>query len=224
MNDVNEKTQERKGIMKKRWNINQTGVVLVDVQGDFTLIRQGSLAVEKTDQPYIEKVAAATREFYSQGLKVFATQDFHPENHVSFYTSHKDKAPYDTIEIEGRSQILWPPHCVKGTRNAEVLIDNNLFTAIVQKGTRPDFDSYSGFFDDGGVKTGLDDKLKFQGLTTLIIYGLATDYCVKATAMDALECGYEVFLLENLCRGVAEETTRSALEEMKSAGIKTVFS
>jgi len=210
--------------MEKLWQKDQTGVVVVDIQGDFTLLKQGSLAVEKTDQAYIDKVVDVTRKFYAKGYKLFATQDFHPENHVSFYTNHDNKAPYDIIEIEGRPQVLWPPHCVKGTQNAEVLIENSLFTAVVQKGTRPDYDSYSGFFDDGGAKTGLDDILRSHGLTTLIIYGLATDYCVMATAMDALKSGYTVFLMEDLCRGVEQETTRTAFEKMRSAGIKTVFS
>jgi len=210
--------------MEKLWQKDQTGVVVVDIQGDFTLLKQGSLAVEKTDQAYIDKVVDVTRKFYAKGYKLFATQDFHPENHVSFYTNHDNKAPYDIIEIEGRPQVLRPPHCVKGTQNAELLIENSLFTAVVQKGTRPDYDSYSGFFDDGGAKTGLDDILRSHGLTTLIIYGLATDYCVMATAMDALKSGYTVFLMEDLCRGVEQETTRTAFEKMRSAGIKTVFS
>ncbi len=210
--------------METLWQKNQTGVVVVDIQGDFTLVKQGSLAVEKTDQAYIDKVVDVTRKFYDKGYKLFATQDFHPHDHVSFYTNHDQKAPYDIIEIEGRPQVLWPPHCVKGTRNAEVLIENSLFTAVVQKGTRPDYDSYSGFFNDGGAKTGLDDIIRSHGLTTLIIYGLATDYCVMATAMDALKSGYKVFLMEDLCRGVEQETTRSALEKMRRAGIQTVFS
>jgi len=210
--------------METAWHTDQTGVVVVDVQGDFTGLKQGSLAVEKTDQAYIDKVVEVTQKFYSKGYKLFATQDFHPENHISFYTNHDNKAPYDTIEIDGRSQVLWPPHCVTGTQNAEVLIDNSLFTAIVQKGTRPDYDSYSGFFDDGGAKTDLDDILRSHGLTTLIMYGLATDYCVMATAMDALASGYSVFLMEDLCRGVERETTRSALEKMRSAGVEMISS
>ncbi|MCD4721387.1 MAG: bifunctional nicotinamidase/pyrazinamidase [Desulfobacula sp.] len=199
---------------------NQTGVIVVDIQGDFTLFKHGSLAVQQTDQSYIDKVVAATKQLKSKGHKIFATQDFHPENHISFYTSHKDKTPYETIEIDGRSQILWPPHCVQGTENADILIDNTLFTAIIQKGMNPKYDSYSGFFDDNGIKTGLDNILKSHQVDTLIVYGLATDYCVKATAMDAVKSGYGVFLIEELCKGVSEDTTESALKEMISAGIK----
>ncbi len=205
-------------------NIDQTGVIVVDVQGDFTFFKQGSLAVQDTDQSYIDKVLAATRQLKNKGCKIFATQDFHPENHISFYTSHKDKAPYETIEIEGRVQILWPPHCMQGTENSDILIDNDLFTAIVQKGMNPEYDSYSGFFDDGGMNTGLDDILKSYQVDTLIIYGLATDYCVKATAMDAIKSGFKVFLIEDLCKGVADDTNQLALQEMKSAGIKIMTS
>lgn len=201
-------------------NIDQTGVIVVDVQGDFTLFKQGSLAVQDTDQSYIDKVLAATKQLKNKGYKIFATQDFHPENHISFYTNHKNKGPYETIEIEGRTQILWPPHCVQGSENSDILIDKDLFTAIVQKGMNPKYDSYSGFFDDGGIKTGLGDILKSYQVNTLIVYGLATDYCVKATAMDAVKSGFKVFLIEDLCKGVADDTSQLAFKEMKSAGIK----
>lgn len=201
-------------------NIDQIGVIVVDVQGDFTLLKKGSLAVQDTYQSYIDKVLAATRQLKNKGYQIFATQDFHPENHISFYTNHKNKSPYDTIEIEGRTQILWPPHCVQGSKNVDILIDKDLFTAIIQKGMNPKYDSYSGFFDDGGIKTGLDDILKSYQVDTLIVYGLATDYCVKATAMDAVKSGFKVFLIESLCKGVADDTSQLALQEMKSAGIK----
>jgi len=202
--------------------IDQTGVIVVDVQGDFTLLKKGSLAVQDTDQSYIDDIIAATKQLKNKGYKIFATQDFHPPNHISFYTSHINKAPYDTIETEARIQILWPPHCVQGSENADILIDTGLFTSIIQKGMDPKYDSYSGFFDDGGMNTGLGDLLKSYQMNSLIIYGLATDYCVKATAMDAIKSGFKVILVEALCRGVAEDTTQSALKEMKAVGIKII--
>lgn len=201
---------------------DHTGGIVVDVQGDFTHLKQGSLAVQDTDQAYIDAVFFATKQLKSKGYKIFATQDFHPENHISFYTSHENKAVYETIAIDGRTQVLWPPHCVRGSENTDILIDTDLFTAIIQKGMNPKYDSYSGFFDDGGISTGLDDLLRSHDITTLVVYGLATDYCVKATAMDALESGFKVILVEGLCRGVAPDTTASALEEMRSAGIKII--
>ena len=190
------------------------------IQGDFTHLKQGALAVQGTDQAYIDKVLAATKKLKNIGYKMFATQDFHPSNHVSFYTSHKNEAPYESIEIEGRLQILWPPHCVQETENADILVDNGLFSAIIPKGMNPKYDSYSGFFNDGGIKTGLDDILRLHHVNTIIVYGLAMDYCVKATAIDAVKSGFKVILIEDLCKGVAEDTTKSTLKEMKSAGIK----
>ena len=203
---------------------NKTGVVVVDLQGDFTLLKQGSLAVQQTDQSYLDDVVDTINQFHSKGYKLFATQDFHPENHISFYTNHKNKKPYEAIEIEGRTQVLWPPHCIQGSENTRLLVDENLFIDIVQKGTDPGYDSYSGFFDDNGMKTGLEDCLKYHGLNTLVVFGLATDYCVKATAMDALGSGFKVILIKDLCRGVAAHTTTRALEEMAAAGVRIISS
>ena len=143
----------------------------------------------------------------------------HPADHISFYTNHAGKKPLDTIEIQGRTQVLWPPHCVQGTPNAEILVDDNLFTAIVKKGKDKRYDSYSGFQDDGGDQTELDAILKENGVNKLIVFGLATDYCVKATAIDAADAGYEVTVVEGLSKGVAPDTTASALDDMKAKGI-----
>jgi nicotinamidase/pyrazinamidase len=194
------------------------GAVVVDVQGDFTLWKGGSLAVSDSDEGYVRIVEDATRRLTENGFPAFATQDWHPADHVSFAINHPGKKPFDTIMINNRTQVLWPPHCVQGTKNAEVLIDNGLFRSIVQKGQNPDFDSYSGFRDDGGADTGLHDILRGARIEGLIIYGIATDYCVKATALDAVLYGYEVTVVTGLCRGVAFETSIQALDEMKSRG------
>ncbi len=204
-------------------NKETTGVLVVDVQGDFTEFKNGSLAVQDTGKSYLEKIEKVTNALKDKGLKLFATQDYHPQDHVSFYSNHRDKAILDAIRIDGRTQILWPPHCVRQTPNAEILLDNTLFEAIVKKGCDPRFDSYSGFFDDGGAPTGLDSILNSHSLETLVIYGLATDYCVKATAMDALASGFKVIVIEDLCKGVAKDTTNAALKEMANAGIQNRF-
>lgn len=195
------------------------GVIVVDVQGDFTELKDGSLAVGGTDQNYLYAVDKATRIFKERGYKIFATQDWHPENHISFYTNSPGRQPFELIEINGRSQVLWPPHCVQGSGNADLLLDEKLFDDIVQKGTDPNYDSYSGFQDDGGKKTRLDKILKSFDIDKLVIFGLATDYCVKATAQDALDNGYKVVVIESFCKGVAPDTTVDALEEMKNQGI-----
>jgi nicotinamidase/pyrazinamidase len=214
------------GFVKDSENISlageKAGVIVVDVQGDFTVWKQGSLAVPGTDQAFVTKVENATKELARKGILVFATQDWHPSDHVSFHTNHSGKEPFQTIEIDGRTQILWPPHCVQGTRNARVLVDNDLFLAIVKKGKNPKYDSYSGFQDDGGAKTEMDRIIKRNGIKKVIVYGIATDYCVKATAVDAADAGYEVVVVEGLCKGVAPDTTKAALQEMKEKGIRIV--
>lgn len=198
------------------------GVIVVDVQGDFTTARSGSLAVEGTDQSFIDRIEQATAALNRKGCLIFATQDWHPSDHISFYTNHSGKKPFDVLRVDGRTQVLWPPHCVQNTENAEVLLDKKIFQAIVKKGMDKRFDSYSGFKDEGGAATEMDRVLREHGIGELIVYGIATDYCVKATAIDAAEAGYHVTVIEGLCKGVAPETTAVAIQEMKNRGIKVV--
>ena len=195
------------------------GVIVVDVQGDFTTLKNGSLACGGTDKAYVDKVEDATKALSKKGYLVFATQDWHPADHMSFFSNHTGKKPFEAIQIEGRTQVLWPVHCVQGTENARILVDNNLFMAVVKKGKDTRYDSYSGFQDDGGARTEMDSILKRNGIQKLFVYGIATDYCVKATAIDAAEAGYDVTVVESLCRGVAPETSTKALQEMKGKGI-----
>ena len=200
----------------------KVGVIVVDMQGDFTTWKNGSLAANGTDQVFVEKVEKATRMLKKRGYPIFATQDWHPVEHVSFYPNHAGKEPFEAIQLEGRTQVLWPPHCVQETENAKILLNQNLFVSIVQKGKDKRYDSYSGFQDDGGNKTEMDQILKKNGIKALIIYGIATDYCVKATAIDAADAGYKVTVVEGLSKGVAPDTTARALEEMKAKGITLV--
>ncbi len=195
------------------------GIIVVDVQGDFTRFKDGSLAVEGTDEAYVRSVESATKRLKDMGYPIYATQDWHPKEHLSFYTNHKGKKPFDVIKLNNKDQVLWPPHCVQDTPGAEILIDKGLIKTIVKKGMDPNFDSYSGFQDDGGKKTGLDQMLKADGIRKLVIYGIATDYCVKATAVDGVNAGYKVIVVKGLCRGVATDTSNKALEEMKEKGI-----
>jgi nicotinamidase/pyrazinamidase len=194
------------------------GVIVVDVQGDFTLWKNGSLAVPGSDEAYVKKVEEAARCLKRAGMVLFASQDWHPAEHVSFYTNHPGQKPFAALSLDGRTQVLWPPHCVQGTENARVLPDNNLFLAIVKKGQDPRYDSYSAFQDDGGAQTEMDSILKRNQIGTLVVFGIATDYCVRATVLDAIAAGYKVILIEDLCRGVAPDTSAKALEEMKKKG------
>ncbi len=197
----------------------KTGVIVVDVQGDFTKLKNGSLAVDETDQSYIKAVEENTKRLKDTGFPIYATQDWHPAKHISFFTNHQGKKAFDVIKLHGKEQILWPPHCVQNTPGAEILLDKKLFKAIVRKGMDPQYDSYSGFRDDGGKKTDLDPLLKKAGIRKLVVHGIATDYCVRATALDAVAAGYKVVLIETLCRGVAPDTSQKAIEEMKAKGI-----
>ena len=195
------------------------GVIVVDLQGDFTTWKKGTLAVDGADEAYVRKVARATALFREKGFLIYGTQDWHPLGHISFAGSHPGGKPFEAVRVDGRARVLWPDHCVQGTDGAQVLLDNNIFQAIVKKGQDPKFDSYSGFQDDGGAGTGLDALLKAAGVKKLVVYGLATDYCVAATAVDGAANGYKVVVIESLCRGVAPDTTMKALEAMKAKGI-----
>jgi len=194
-------------------------VIVVDVQGDFTTAKKGTLAVPDTDDKFLKKVSDATVKLKKQGIVIYGTQDWHPADHISFATNHPGKKPFEAVQIDGRTHVLWPPHCVQNTEGAKVLVNNNLFQTIVKKGQNSKFDSYSGFQDDGGAKTEMDNILKAAGVKKLIIYGIATDYCVKATAIDAATNGYKVVVIDDLSKGVAPDTTAKALEEMKAKGI-----
>jgi nicotinamidase/pyrazinamidase len=195
------------------------GVNVVDIQGDFTKLKKGFLAVEGTDEAYVKAVYENTKKLKVAGVPIYATQDWHPVNHASFFTNHKGKKAFEVIKLHGKDQVLWPPHCVQNTPGAEILLDKELFKAIVRKGTDPQYDSYSGFQDDGGKKTNMDALLKQDKINKVIIYGIATDYCVRATSLDAIAAGYKVIVIKNLCRGIAPDTSQKALDEMKSKGV-----
>jgi nicotinamidase/pyrazinamidase len=195
------------------------GVIVVDIQGDFTKLKNGSLAVDGTDEAYIKAAEENTKKLKKAGYPIFATQDWHPANHASFFTNHKGKKAFDVIKLHGKDQVLWPPHCVQKTPGAEILLDKKLFTAVVKKGMDSQYDSYSGFHDDGGKKTDMDKLLKKEKINKVVVYGIATDYCVRATALDAVAAGYKVIMIKNLSRGVAPDTSQKYIDEMKAKGI-----
>lgn len=195
------------------------GVIVVDIQGDFTKVKNGSLAVDGTDEAYIKAVEENTKKLKEAGFPIYATQDWHPKNHASFFTNHKGKKAFEVIKLHGKDQVLWPPHCVQKSPGAEILLDKKLFKAVVKKGMDSQYDSYSGFQDDGGKKTDMDKLLKKEKINKVVVYGIATDYCVRATALDAVAAGYKVIMIKNLSRGVAPDTSQKAIDEMKAKGI-----
>lgn len=196
-----------------------TAINVVDIQCDFTELHNGTLAVPGTDRFYLELVNRVTRKLRDRGYPVIATQDWHPRDHVSFFTSHPGRKALEKVLILGREQVLWPPHCVQHSEGARILLDSGLFDAAVQKGTKAQYDSYSGFKDDGGNRTPLHAILQQWGVSRLLIYGLATDFCVRFTALDARDLGYQVCVVKDLCRGITSEGTQRALQDMEARGV-----
>ena len=154
-----------------------------------------------------------------------ATQDWHPPNHGSFASNHPGKKPGETITLLGLEQILWPDHCVQGTRGAQFhhKLDLSNVSRVFQKGTNSDIDSYSGFFDNGHLQaTGMEDYLRQTGVSGVSLVGLATDYCVKFTALDAFELGFNTSVITDGTRAVNLDPSDydRAVQEMKHKGIK----
>ncbi len=195
-------------------------LILVDIQSDF--LPGGALAVPGGDQ--IIPLANQLME----GLEiVVATQDWHPPEHGSFAANHPGRQLFETIDLHGLPQTLWPVHCVQGTPGAELAteLDTSKITRVFHKGTRPEIDSYSGFHDNGHRhSTGLAEWLREQGVTRVTVCGLATDYCVKFTSLDALAEGFEVTLAMAACRGVDLNPgdVNAAILQMKECGVRVI--
>ena len=156
-------------------------LIIIDVQYDF--LPGGALAVKHGDE-----IVQTINELQQSYDLVVATQDWHPKGHKSFYTSYPDKTPFEVISLNGLDQVLWPEHCVQGTKGAELVPEllTNAVEAIFRKGMDKEIDSYSGFFDNGRKKsTGMADYLKGRGVTEVAVCGVAADYCVYYTANDA---------------------------------------
>jgi nicotinamidase/pyrazinamidase len=193
-------------------------LVVVDVQNDFC--PGGALAVADGDQ-VVSFINQLRRDF---ALVVF-TQDWHPRSHASFASSHPGKKPYDVIDLHGQPQTLWPDHCVQHSRGAEfhAKLDIRAGDPVFKKGTLSEVDSYSGFLDnDRKHETGLREFLKQKGVDRIAVAGLATDYCVKFTVLDARSFGFEVRVLRGGCRAVNldPQDEAKAYAEMEQAGAK----
>ena len=197
-------------------------LVLVDLQNDFC--PGGALAVPHGDE-VIDVANRVARHFDV----VVATQDWHPPAHGSFAANHAGRRPYEIVDLDGLSQVLWPTHCVQGSPGAafHAELDARRITRVFQKGTDPSVDSYSGFHDNGHRRsTGLGEWLRGAGIDTVYVMGLATDYCVKYTALDARRDGFDVYLVEDGCRGVelAPGDSDRALDEMRAADVTVIDS
>ena len=173
-------------------------LILVDIQNDF--LPGGALAV-----PRGEEIIRMVNNLVTRFSLVVATQDWHPANHGSFASAYPGKDVFELHQLGGLDQVLWPDHCVQGTNGAEFASELNLNTveAIFRKGTDVGIDSYSGFFDNGRKKaTGMGDYLKGRGVKKVFVCGLAADFCVGFTALDALSLGFETIVLEDATRAI----------------------
>jgi nicotinamidase/pyrazinamidase len=196
-------------------------LVVVDVQNDFC--PGGALAVAGGDEvvPVVNRLA-------QQFENVVLTQDWHPAGHRSFASAHPGRRPFDTVTMPYGEQVLWPDHCVQGTRGAELRSDLSVTRAqlVIRKGWRKEVDSYSGFIEaDGKARTGLEGYLRERGVERVFVCGLATDFCVAWTALDARKLGFAAVLIEDACRAIdAQGSLAAAWDKMHKAGVARTIS
>lgn len=202
----------------------KNALIIVDVQNDFC--DGGALEVKQGNDviPVINNLVKSKKFDF-----VIATQDWHPKNHKSFASNHNNKNVYDVIKLNGISQVLWPDHCVQRTKGSRFHKDLNLGKVyrIFKKGTNPDFDSYSGFYDnDHKSSTGLTEYLRKNSIEKNYICGLATDFCVKFTALDSAKEGFKTLVIKDAVRGVNinKDDSKNSFKEMKENGVKIITS
>jgi len=191
-------------------------LIIVDMQNDF--MPKGPLGV-----PHADEIIPILNHLIPKFSHVIATQDFHPANHKSFVTSHPGKNAGDIVLVQGVEQVLWPVHCVRNTRGAELVstLEKTEIESIFYKGTDEWIDSYSAFFDNARRKsTGLYDYLVSRKITELFIAGVATDYCVLYSVIDALDLGFTVFVIKDCCRAInlSPEDEQEAYLTMQEKG------
>lgn len=191
-------------------------LVVIDVQNDFC--PGGALAVEQGDA-----IVGPINALMAEHDTVILTQDWHPAGHSSFASSHAGKAPYDVAQMPYGDQVLWPDHCVIGSPGAAFHPDLQADRAdlVIRKGFNPAIDSYSAFFEnDHQTPTGLEGYLRTRGIDSLVMVGLATDFCVNFSAVDAANLGFKVAVRQDLCRGIDLNGSLSAAQDaMRAAGV-----
>ena len=199
-------------------NINtNSALLMIDIQNDFC--PGGALAVDEGD-----KIVSSINSIQEKFTVKILTQDWHPKNHKSFASNHKNKDPMSTTQMFYGTQVLWPDHCIQGTEgskfHAKLITDNA--DLIIRKGFRPEIDSYSAFFEnDQKTPTGLDGYLKSRGLNTIYLCGLALDFCVYFSAIDGAKLGYNVTVIKDACRAIdLNGSLQNSLNDMKSKGVK----
>jgi nicotinamidase/pyrazinamidase len=197
-------------------------LIIVDVQNDF--LPGGALAVNKGDEiiPVVNKL-----QHSGYFDLIIATQDWHPKDHGSFASNHPGKKPFEKTTLSGLEQILWPDHCVQASEGAEFskLLDVKNIEAIFRKGMDKNIDSYSGFFDNGKLKdTGLAAYLKGRNVNEIFVTGLAGDFCVFYTSMDASDNGFKTNLIEDATRSIDYNNFMNAVDKLKEKGVEVIHS
>ncbi|MGJ5617920.1 bifunctional nicotinamidase/pyrazinamidase [Sulfitobacter sp. MF3-043] len=194
-------------------------LIVIDVQNDFC--PGGALAVPQGDA-IVQGINAMMADFDA----VILTQDWHPAGHSSFASAHKGSAPYDMIEMPYGPQVLWPDHCIQGSMGAKfhMELQQDRADLIIRKGYNPAIDSYSAFFEnDHKTPTGLEGYLRTRGISKLTMVGLALDFCVNYSAVDAAKLGFDVTVQKNLCRAIdLNGSLDTALSGMQAAGVNMV--
>jgi nicotinamidase/pyrazinamidase len=198
-----------------------SALLVIDVQNCF--LPGGSLAVKEGEQ-----VVAVINKIAKGFTNVVMTQDWHTPNHVSFASTHSGKKPFETVDLAYGTQVLWPDHCVQGTDGAALSKDLSIPQAelIIRKGFHKDVDSYSAFTEaDGKTTTGLAAYLKARNIERVFVAGLATDFCVAWTALDARKAAFETYVVEDACRGIdTQGSLAKAWDDMTKAGVKRIQS
>jgi nicotinamidase/pyrazinamidase len=201
--------------------MDQTALIIIDVQNDFC--PGGALAVADGDAV----VPVINRLIPRFGMRVL-TQDWHPQDHASFAANHPGAAPFSMTEMSYGPQVLWPTHCVQGSKGADFHDDLQTDGAavVIRKGFKPEIDSYSAFFEnDHTTPTGLAGYLRERGVSSIVVAGLATDFCVRYSAVDAAKLGFEVTLVEDACRAIdMDGSLAAAMAEMNERNIRIVQS
>ena len=195
-------------------------LIVADIQNDF--LPGGTLAVPEGD-----KIIPVVNELQNYFALVVATQDWHPLNHTSFASNHENKKPFDVIDLHGLKQTLWPNHCVQGTKGANFASQLNLnkAEAIFRKGTDPEIDSYSGFYDNEHLKsTGLSAYLKGKNVDEVYVSGLCGDICVFYTAMDSLHEGFKTYIVADATHPLIESDFKKTNEAFIQKGGKLINS
>jgi len=190
-------------------------LVIIDVQNDFLI--NGSLEV-----PNGNDVIEPINQIIGDYALVVATKDWHPLNHVSFASNHPGKKIGEVIKVNNIDQILWPNHCVQESKGSDFPATLNIKTInkIINKGINSQIDSYSGFYDNGKIRsTGLSDYLKANNVTSIDFVGLATEYCVKFSVLDSIKEGFKTRVILKGIKGIDFEESSKALNEMKSKGV-----